>query len=262
QHQVFLSVGHDEYWTGNQFNNVTAARNAGVNLAFFSGNEVFWKTYLSNSIDASSTPDRTLVCYKETHSNAIIDPNNPNVWTGTFQDPRFSPPADGGQPQNQLTGTLFDVNRGPNDVGTPFTVPYADSQLRLWRNTSIANLQAGQTATLGDWELGYEWDEDVDNGFRPAGEIDLSSTTESVTQKFIDYGNTTAAGTATHSLTLYRASSGALVFGAGMVQYDWGLDGNHDDTNGNMGLNSAPVTAIQQASVNLFADMYIQPQTL
>ena len=44
EHKVFLSVGHDEYWSGDQRDNVEAARDAGVNLAFFSGNEVFWKT--------------------------------------------------------------------------------------------------------------------------------------------------------------------------------------------------------------------------
>ena len=43
-HKIFLSVGHDEYWSGDQRLNVEAARDAGVNLAFFSGNEVFWKT--------------------------------------------------------------------------------------------------------------------------------------------------------------------------------------------------------------------------
>ena len=29
QHQIFLSVGHDEYWSGNQMANVTAARRGG-----------------------------------------------------------------------------------------------------------------------------------------------------------------------------------------------------------------------------------------
>ena len=56
QHRVFLSVGHDEYWSGAQRANVEAARSAGVNLAFFSGNEVFWKTRWENSISASGTP--------------------------------------------------------------------------------------------------------------------------------------------------------------------------------------------------------------
>ena len=35
----------------------------------------------------------------------------------------------------------------------------------------------------------------------------------------------TPPGTAIHNLTMYRASSGALVFGAGTVNWSWGLDG-------------------------------------
>jgi len=55
--------------TGQAFTgrNVEAARDAGVNLAFFSGNEVYWKTRWEPSIDSSHAPYRTLVCYKETH---------------------------------------------------------------------------------------------------------------------------------------------------------------------------------------------------
>jgi hypothetical protein len=52
-HKVFLSVGHDEYWSGTQRAHVTAARNSGTNLAFFSGNEVYWKTRWENSIDGN-----------------------------------------------------------------------------------------------------------------------------------------------------------------------------------------------------------------
>ncbi len=33
-HDVFLSVGHDEYWSGDQRDNVEAARDAGMHLAF------------------------------------------------------------------------------------------------------------------------------------------------------------------------------------------------------------------------------------
>ena len=50
------------------------------------------------------------------------------------------------------------------------------SQLRFWRNTSIASGNGGTLTSL----LGYEWDSDLDNGFRPAGLIDLSSTTRNV----------------------------------------------------------------------------------
>ena len=48
-----MSSGHDEYWSGAQRANVEAARDAGVNLAFFSGNEVFWKTRWEPSIDGT-----------------------------------------------------------------------------------------------------------------------------------------------------------------------------------------------------------------
>jgi methionine-rich copper-binding protein CopC len=260
-HKVFMAVGHDEYWSGGERASVTAARDAGVNLAFFDGNEVFWKTRYVNSTvntDGTDTNDRILVCYKDTHANAVIDPQDPTSWTGAWADPRFSPPADGGQPQNGLTGTLFEVNRGPDTTGTPMTIPASDALLRFWRNTSIAKLQSGQTATLGPQAdiLGYEWDEDVDNGFRPAGLIDMSSTTQQVPELFQDYGNTVDPGTATHSLTLYRASSGALVFGAGTVQWSWGLDDDHDVS------TSVQDPNMQQATVNLLADMHVQPGTL
>jgi hypothetical protein len=38
--KAFLSVGHDEYWTEQMFENVTRARDAGVSLAFLSGNSI------------------------------------------------------------------------------------------------------------------------------------------------------------------------------------------------------------------------------
>jgi len=253
QHKTFMSTGHDEYWTGQQRANVTAARDAGVNLAFFSGNEVFWKTRLESSIDGSNTPNRTLVAYKETHYDAPTDPQDPPTWTGTWMDPRFSPPGDGGNPQNSLTGQLFLVNSGTTDI----TVPSQYSKLRFWRNTRVASLASGQSTTLdqGTGVLGYEWDTDADNGFRPAGLMDLSSTTSTSAEDFTDYGGTTQLNsTATHHLTLYRAPSGALVFGAGTVQWSWGLDNGGDGGNTD--------TAMQQATVNLFADMGAQPASL
>ena len=141
---------------------------------------------------------------------------------GAWRDPRFSPPANGGKPENALTGQYFLVNAGTADI----TVPSQYGKLRMWRNTAASTLNSGQSLTLapGAGTLGYEWDEDVDNGFRPAGEFDLSSTTVSGLQTFNDYGSNLSEGTtATHHLTLYQAPSGALVFGAGTVQWSWGL---------------------------------------
>jgi len=249
-HKTFISVGHDEYWSGGQRANVESARDAGVNLAFFSGNEVYWKTRWENSIDGSGTPRRTLVCYKETWANAKIDPSS--EWTGTWRDARFSPPSNGGVPENALTGTAFMANH--DDLALQVTA--AEGKLRFWRNTSVATMSSGQTATLTPSTVGYESDEDLDNGFRPAGAIRLSTTTGETPERLTDYGPGVTSGSTTHHLMQYRAPSGALVFSAGTIQYAWGLDEEHDGS-----VDPADVR-LRQATVNLFADMGSQPLTI
>src|SRR4029077_15378854 len=187
-----------------------------------------------------------------THYDGRVGPEDPPEGTRSWMDPRFSPPADGGRPQNALTGQLFVVNSGTTDI----TVPAEDSKLRFWRGTQVAGLSSGSiTLDPGVGTLGYEWDVDADNGYRPAGLMDMSSTTSNSAEDFTDFGGTTQTGsTATHHLTLYRAPSGALVFGAGSVQWAWGLD--------NGGTSNPTDTNMQQATVNLLADMGAQPTTL
>ena len=133
-HKVFMSSGHDEYWSAGQRANVEAAREAGVNLAFFSGNEIFWKTRWGPSIEGSNTPYRTLTTYKETHFEGPIDPQDPPTWTGAWRDPR-SPQADGGKPENALSGQQFEVNSGTAaDLRCPrSTANCACGATRRWR---------------------------------------------------------------------------------------------------------------------------------
>ncbi|MFI5496961.1 DUF4082 domain-containing protein [Actinoplanes sp. NPDC051859] len=250
-HKVFLSVGHDEYWSGPQRTAVEAARDAGTSLAFLSGNEVYWKTRWENSKDGANIGHRTLVCYKETWDSRKSDPTT--EWTGTWRDPRFSPPSNGGRPENALTGTAFKAN----STDLTMQVPAAQGRNRFWRNTTVATLPAGSTATLAPHTVGYESDEDLDNGFRPAGLIRLSTTTGDTPEYLRDFGEVVTPGTTTHHMTLYKAPSGALVFGAGTVQYAWGLDADHDSS-------YDPVPAdlrMQQATLNLLADMRVQPAT-
>lgn len=249
QHKMFMSVGHDEYWSHAQRSNVEAARDNGVHLTFLSGNEVFWKTRWEPSISSGTAAYRTLVCYKDTHEGGRIDPTD---WTGTWRDSRGSS-LGGSRPENGLTGTIFTVN----DPGTmSISVPGSMGKMRFWRNTSIANLAAGATAILPYGTLGYEWDEDLDNGARPAGLIRLSDTHATDVPVLQDAGSIYASGSANHALTLYRHTSGALVFGAGTVQWSWGLDSKHDRG------SAAADLRMQQATVNLFADMRVQPKSL
>ncbi|MGR9376228.1 DUF4082 domain-containing protein [Rhizobium leguminosarum] len=247
-HDAYLSVGHDEYWSAEQRANVEAARDAGVNLAFWSGNECYWKVRWESSIDGSGQAYRTMVCYKETWGTST-DPSN--VGTGTWRDPRYADP--GQQPENALTGTMFQVDSYRQDT---ISIPYDYSNLRFWRNTDVSELNEGETYNLVQNLLGYEWDSDVENGFRPAGLINLSLSSVSVSTYLRDYGTTVGDAVATHSLTMYRAASGALVFGAGTVFWSWGLSDNHQ------GPATSTDRNVQQAMVNMFADMGIQPTTL
>ena len=50
----FISVGHDEYWTREMYDNAIAARDAGVNLAFLSGNSVWGMVPLMPSAEGQN----------------------------------------------------------------------------------------------------------------------------------------------------------------------------------------------------------------
>lgn len=260
QHRVFITAGHDTYWSAAQRRHIEAARDAGVHLAFLGGGAGMWKSRWLPSIDGANKSHRTLVSYRETVSDGKLDPMK-NLWTGTWRDSRtFNP--EGAKPENALTGTIATVGPARNDR---LFVPAQFRPLRFWRNTEVAALQEGETAVLGRGILGHEWDEDIDNGARPSGLIRLSETTVDGVPYVQDWGGIYDSGTATHTMTLYRAASGALVFSAGTVQYSWGLDDLHTYfiTPGRVRPDPmGAVKAIQQATVNLFAEMGVQPAAL
>ena len=267
EHKIFMSVGHDEYWSGEQRRNVEAAREAGVHVAFFSSNEVYWKVRWEESIDGSGQPYRTLVTYKEVSRK--MDPAD-DVWTGQFRDHRPYNP-EGAWPENALTGTIFTVNAWRND---PLIVDAEFASLRIWRNTEIAALQPGERYVSIKGILGHEWDSDIDNGARPPGLFRISATTVDNVLFCLHPGRGCESGTATHNAVLYRHSSGALVFGSGTLQWAWGLDAHHDSETGvpperangsntRVGVDpNGPDKNIQQATLNLFADMGVQPATM
>jgi hypothetical protein len=256
--KVFISVGHDEYYSLPSVNALSSARDAGMNLMFLSGNEVYWKTRFAPSIDGSNTPYRTLISYKvsssgvkrhqfcsltlsrftghlglwiarlrsESRGMVSTSPSRdlrcystkPRIQsrTGTWRDPRPGQPQP--RPENFLTGTLT-VSAG-GDPNRNMRVSGLFSKLRLWRNTTVAPLAPGATTILGLETIGYEWDSDLDNGFRPAGLIRINSQVETNVGGCINfpgcYGQLgSCVGTCsaeTHSLTLYK--KGGLVFGA------------------------------------------------
>ena len=54
----FISVGHDEYWTLDMYDNVMKARDEGVSLAFFGGNSVLCVVPMLPSGKRAAQPGR------------------------------------------------------------------------------------------------------------------------------------------------------------------------------------------------------------
>ena len=82
EHRAFLSVGHDEYWSGQQRANVEAARGAGREPRLLQRQRGVLE-------DALGGQPPHAVCYKETHGDAA-DPTG--AWTGSWRDDALGTP--------------------------------------------------------------------------------------------------------------------------------------------------------------------------
>jgi hypothetical protein len=194
RHRLFVSVGHDEYWTRQQRDAVEAARDAGVNLAFFSGNECYWQARLDAS--TSGAKARILTMYKD----AALDPEareRPKEATVLFAGAPVS------RPQSMLTGLAYGSNATPD--------------YQAWRPANVDSwIFEGTGIATGDsfpGIVGYEYDHMAPPDERPA---DLVVVGNSPVTGFL--GSDTAVS------SLYTAESGATVFAAGTVAWSWGLD--------------------------------------
>jgi hypothetical protein len=241
-HRVFLSPSHDEYWSAGMRSAITTARDAGTSLAFLGSNSIYWKIRYAAS-PVTGTARRVEVTYK-TVSGGATDPTGEK--TSTWRDPNGP-----NQPENGLLGQMY---VGDND-GVTFRYRVSDVQGHdtLWRRTSVANLAAGTSATIGTSTVGWEWDARVDNGAEPPGVTTLSGTV--ATGELVQNGGGSyTSGSATTTSTRYQAAGGALVFSAGTNNWSRGLGVN-------MAGSGEPNTDIQQATANLLVDMGVAPTT-
>ncbi|HKS70312.1 MAG TPA: choice-of-anchor D domain-containing protein, partial [Ktedonobacterales bacterium] len=208
--KVFVNTGHDEYYSDNMRANLQNALNAGVNLAFFSanniGNRILW--YPSST----GQPDRKIYCDKGQFPNSTTV-----AWRG------LTPP----QPENALIGVMS------NGVasGRPFLV--ADASSWIYAGTGLVNYNGtvktsppGQNAIQG--LIGYEFDTRADDdrslsdfvSFQPPG-------LHTVGHSFVPASDNSV--NAWSDSTLYTAASGAMVFAAGTIQWSWGVDNGFND---------------------------------
>ncbi|GAA1304046.1 hypothetical protein Psi02_44860 [Planotetraspora silvatica] len=104
-------LGHDEYWTPEARRRVTAARDAGTNLAFLGANTCYRRVRLEGN-------GRRVVCYK---TDAGLDPvygTRPDLVTADF---RAEPMPD---PESSLVGVYYD--------GFPADAPYVVTAPHHW----------------------------------------------------------------------------------------------------------------------------------
>ncbi len=207
-HRVFITLGHDEYWSLAMRNSLQAARDAGVSLAFFGADDAYWQ--IRYQPDSAGLPDHTIICYKvatgghyanQKLSNDPMYPAHPEVVTSLWRDPVVN------RPENALLGLMYEsfYNSGyrPDWVVVPGPL---DSL------AAGTGLQPGEHIRGG--LLGYEYDGVWNNGQTPPNLhiLALSPVVNTYKEKQI-------AATA-----YYRAASGALVFDAGSIWWSWGLD--------------------------------------
>ena len=234
----FLSVGHDEYWSNDMFDAAEAARDAGVNLAFFGGNDVYWQVRFEPS--SSGVADRVMVSYKNTPNNtySTLDPYpDPTLRTVRFRDPPVNRPEQG------LLGVTFWSSTERSTLNTPYVVKNSDHW--LYAGTGFAD---GSTVP---GIVGYEADAySCHYPLPPNTSYDILSSSpmrdgDGFTQDM--------------NAALYHSTSGAWVFAAGTMSWSWALDDKIDPADPNR-VRNLHDPRMERATANLL-DVFVGKAT-
>jgi hypothetical protein len=246
---VFLSSGHDEYWTTNMRNAVEEWRDlSGGHSLFLSGNEVFWRTrfeYVGDEV--------RMWCYKDSMpgptgvSRVAGAPFDPVSWTGTWKDTRWPDR----KPEWFLTGTDFGMN-GVYDYNAVVPKnPYGG--LKVWGGTSLVDSDITFSGVIG-------FEADHARPTQPTGSYSiLASYTRAAPGGLSDVNGEKydVPGNIEWGIVAQRYSSGALTVGFGTCQWAWTLDATHDrEWGGGVSLDA------QKFTVNLLNDLGAEPQSL
>ncbi|MFD6464430.1 N,N-dimethylformamidase beta subunit family domain-containing protein [Streptomyces goshikiensis] len=214
-----LSLGHDEYWSPEQRAHITAARDAGTNLAVLGANCCFRRIRLEPS---DLGPDRTLVCYKSSYEQ---DPGFKRGQPATV-DFRSAPGAD---PESSLLGVIYD--------GYPVDAPYVVTNPGHWLFEGAGVSEGDRFAHL----VGVEYDK-VNTGFPTPRPIEVLAHSPVVCE-----------GRPSHQDTAYYTTeSGAGVFATGTMRWVEALDAKGDGKSGrNHGLDARSGVLTTRVTENL-----------
>ena len=173
-YKLFLSVGHDEYWTWEMRDNIDLFINAGGNAAFFSGNVSWWQARLEAQDEIDN---RVLVCYRK----AGLDPESyPKKTIHWFEDGV-------NRPENLMTG----VSYYNGAFRQPETVPDERFKVKLFKHWLFKDTGLQFDSEFGVYDntsldkhyktIGYETDaadyNDLDINFPvPTGNLPIAIT--------------------------------------------------------------------------------------
>jgi hypothetical protein len=214
-YRLFLSLGHDEYWSLEMRDQVEAFIASGGNVCFFSANTCFWQIRFD-----LSNGRRTMICYKEAEAGHPQDPDrsDPRRVTTEWNKPPVN------RPENSMTGVSYRNGAGWwNDPIDParryrgYTV--VNSSHWVLNGTDLSNGDTfGAGSDVDSTILGYETD--AVGGGTPANFIVLAQT------DLRDWASGGQGGYAT--MGIYQRNG--VVFTAATVNWAAGLSQNGDDT--------------------------------
>jgi hypothetical protein len=191
--RLFLSVGHDEYWSRPARAALEAALGSGLAAAFFSANSVYWQIRLEPA-EGSGAARRTVVCYK---GRSADDPlRGTPLETVRWRDAPVS------EPENGLLGVMYSAW-----LLVDGALVIADASHWVYEGTGLRDGDA--IAGI----VGYETDRTFANGRTPPG-------TEVVARSpVVDIGGRPDW----HEATVRATPAGAFVFASGTIEWAWGL---------------------------------------
>ncbi|WP_158592187.1 RICIN domain-containing protein [Noviherbaspirillum sedimenti] len=188
QAKAFVSAGHDEYYSKAMWDRLVQARAAGINLAFFSANQIYWQVRFVDGAYGATKKNRIMICYRG-GGDPVTDNN---LTTDQF---RFL-----GRPEAGLVGNQYVTDPVVGDI----TISNAGHWLFAQTGATDGALLKGL--------LGYEVNSYME-GISPAQTKRLASS------PFTFNG-----ANMTSDVTYYVDQSTAQVFSTGSIQWSWGLD--------------------------------------
>ena len=243
---VFLSVGHDEYWSMEMRDNVEQARDNAINLAFFSANTAYWQVRFDPS--SSGESNRVMTVYKDASGIGTGEPLDPIAQTNPAAATSLFRSSEVNRPENSLLGVGYTGDTGSDGIYQGFDYVVSNASDPYYANTGLQN------GDRLDGLVGYEWDSILNNGLTPAGLVVLGESpvpsSGLISLGVVPPGTDDTIANAVR----YTAPSGAKVFSTGSVQWVWGLDSDRVP-------NPRVDSRAQQFAVNVFADMGAKPQT-